>query len=104
MATQPIHAFDLSVSIPGLKPMSDEFMASIDRELDFRQPTRIGVLDPVNSTPKIYAGSTTCGNSCGVLTIGCGNSGCGNATCQCTLNCFSDGCNASDVCYTDVNC
>jgi len=76
--------------------MLDEELARIDRELDFRQPTRIGVLDPVESTPKVYAGSTTCGNTCGVLSIGCGGSGCGGATCSCTCGC-SDGC--SDGCY-----
>lgn len=98
------HNFDVNVNLPNYKQTAGDDFSWIDRELDFRQLTRSGVTDPQDPGVPVFAGSLTCGNTCGVLSIGCGGSGCGGATCQCTQGCTngcSVGCDFTNSCVCD---
>jgi hypothetical protein len=94
-------AFDIDVSLPSFNDRGREDL-TIDRELDFRHLTNGVVADPL--VAPVFAGSLTCGNSCGVLSVGCGSGGgCGGVTCGCTDGC-TNGCDFTNGCDYSNNC
>jgi hypothetical protein len=94
-------SFDLDVDLPRRKKVASEDVSWLDLELDVRPVGRPIVIPPGDFQPRPMAGSLTCGNTCGVLSIGCGGSGCGGVTCSCTCGCTdgcTDGCDFTNGC------
>jgi hypothetical protein len=94
-------SFDLDVDLPRRKKVCSEDVGWLDLELDVR-PVGRPIIPPSDFQPRpLVAGSLTCGNTCGVLSIGCGGSGCGGVTCDCTHTCTcgcTDGCDFTNGC------
>ncbi len=90
--------FDLEVALPRRRKTSYEALDWLQAELDVRHIDTPVIVPSTDFDPRPVAGSLTCGNTCGVLSIGCGGSGCGGVTCNCTQTCscncgdFTNGC------------
>jgi|SRR5581483_4133863 len=79
------HNFDINVVLSTYKQMAGADLSRIERELDFRQRNSGVIGDQPGAERPLFAGSLTCGNTCGILS-GCdtgGGSQCNTCSCHC---------------------